>query len=42
MDHQDDAQLLKTWALLAKRAKDYYQSDECRFFHIFFDLCFGT
>ena len=42
MDHSDDAQLLKTWALLAKRAKDYYGSDECRFFHVLFDLCFAS
>jgi hypothetical protein len=42
LDHSDDAQLLKTWALLAKRAKDYYASDECRFFHVLFELCFAS
>ena len=42
LDHSDDAQLLKTWAVLAKRAKDYYESEECRFFHNLYELCFAS
>lgn len=41
MDNADDTQLLKTWAVLAKKAKDYYVSDECRTFHLMFDICFA-
>ena len=40
LDGQDDSTLLRQWALMAKRAKDFYLSSECRLFHELFDSCF--
>jgi hypothetical protein len=37
LDNSDDTAFFKNWALLAKKAKAYYQSPECRFFHALFE-----
>jgi hypothetical protein len=33
MENQDDQLLLKHWAMLAKKAKDYFYTAECQLIH---------
>lgn len=40
LDHQEDTALLKQWAVLAKKAKEYFESGECRLLHVLVESCF--
>ena len=40
LDQQEDVALLKQWAMLAKKAKDFFESNECKLLHALFDSCF--
>ena len=40
LDNQENTDLLKKWAMIAKRGKEFYYSDEAQFFHILYHKCF--
>ena len=42
VDNQDDTLLFKQWAILAKKAKEYYHSPECKLIHSLLDSCFSS
>jgi hypothetical protein len=42
LDNQDDTVLFKQWALLAKKAKEYYHSSEAKLIGSLFDVCLSS
>ncbi|CDW79687.1 dead helicases superfamily protein [Stylonychia lemnae] len=42
LDNQDNTDVLKKWAMIAKRGKDFFQSDEAKFFDCLYQRCFSS